>query len=87
MNLEILTKEDLNTAVKEIVEALIPDRSQSIKKYLRSAEVRKLLGISAGTLQNLRINGTIPYTSLGTTKFYDYAEIVKILDMNNSAHQ
>jgi hypothetical protein len=35
------------------------------KKWLKSNEVRKLLKISPGTLQNLRINGTLSFTRIG----------------------
>jgi hypothetical protein len=31
-----------------------------------------MFNISAGTLQNMRINGTLPYSKVGTTILYDY---------------
>jgi len=34
---------------------------QSNKEWLRSSEVRKMLGISHGTLQNLRIKNILPH--------------------------
>lgn len=50
------------------------------KKWLKSREVRKLLGnISPGKLQEMRIRKEIPYTKLGSTYFYDYEEVVKVL--------
>ena len=52
------------------------------KKWLKSPEVRELLSISTGTLQNLRINGTLPYTKIGGVIYYDYDEILKILEEN-----
>lgn len=42
----------------------------------------KLLGISPGTLQNLRINGTIPYTKIGGVLYYDHSEIMEVLEKN-----
>jgi isocitrate dehydrogenase kinase/phosphatase len=45
--------------------------------------VRKLLGISPGTLQNLRINGTLPYTKIGGVLFYDYEEIKLMIEQNH----
>jgi hypothetical protein len=41
-----------------------------------------MLGISPGTLQNMRINGTIPFTKMGGILFYDSGEIQKILESN-----
>jgi predicted site-specific integrase-resolvase len=55
---------------------------QPAKKWLKSYEVRELLNISPGTLQNLRINGTLPYTKIGGVMFYDYEDIKKILTEN-----
>ena len=52
------------------------------KKWLKSSEVRKLLGISTGTLQNLRINGLLSYSKVGGIMFYDYEEIQKLLQGN-----
>ena len=53
-----------------------------VKKWLKSTEVRKLLGISPGTLQNLRINGTLPYSKIGGVIYYDHEEIQNILAQN-----
>jgi hypothetical protein len=39
-----------------------------------------MLGISRGTLQNLRINRSLPYTKLGGIMFYNYEDIEKILE-------
>ncbi|WP_346856334.1 helix-turn-helix domain-containing protein [uncultured Draconibacterium sp.] len=55
--------------------------SQSYK-WLRSKNVREMLGISDSTLQNMRINGTIPAYKLGTTWFYREDEIFMILLAN-----
>lgn len=49
------------------------------KKWLKSHQVRKLINISAGTLQTLRSNGTIPYTRIGGIIYYDSAEIEKMM--------
>lgn len=46
----------------------------------KSYEVRKLLNISAGTLQNLRINGTLAYTKIGGLMYYKYSDIEKVLN-------
>lgn len=49
------------------------------KKWLKSYEVKKLLGVSSGTLQNLRINGTLPFVKIGGVILYDQEDIQKML--------
>jgi hypothetical protein len=55
-----------------------------VKKWLKSVEVRKLLNISPGTLQNLRINGTLRYTKIGGIMYYKLENINKILEGGQS---
>lgn len=50
------------------------------KKWLKSYEVKKLLGISSGTLQTLRNNGTIPFSKIGGTIYYDAHEVNKVIE-------
>ncbi len=86
MAAEIITTDDLRVFKIELlddIKKLINDNSsQAQKKWLKSPEVRKLLNISPGTLQNLRINGTLPYTRMGGALYYDYEDIHKILTGN-----
>lgn len=49
------------------------------KKWLRSSEVRKMLGISAGTLQNFRINRLLPFTRINKLIFYKPEDVEKLL--------
>jgi hypothetical protein len=49
------------------------------KRWLKSYEVRKLLNISAGTLQTLRNNQKIPFSKMGGMIYYDASEIDRIL--------
>jgi len=83
MNLEVITKEDLkefkNDLLAEIRRLMQPVSGQS-KKWLRSAEVRKLLHISPGTLQNLRINGTLHFTRISSIIYYKADDINKMLE-------
>ncbi|QOR73869.1 helix-turn-helix domain-containing protein [Cruoricaptor ignavus] len=81
MSVNILTKEDFEIFKEELFAELREMLSASEKKekrWLRSSEVKKLLNISSGTLQNLRINGTIKYSKVGGTLFYDYQDIEKL---------
>ncbi len=82
----ILTTEDLQEfkieLLQEFKKLLQSNAEFKPKKWLRSPEVRKLLDISPGTLQNLRINGTLPYTKMGGVLYYEYADILKIMQAN-----
>ena len=86
MAANIITTDDLMDfkleLLSSILEMLSTQSGMQIKKWLRSTEVRELLSISPGTLQNLRINGTLPNTKVGGVIYYDYEEIVKILEEN-----
>ncbi|RYY52027.1 MAG: DNA-binding protein [Chitinophagaceae bacterium] len=86
MNLEIITKEDLkqlkNEMLAEIRQLIKPEDRQS-KRWLKSAEVRKLLNISPGTLQNLRINGTLRFTKIGGMMYYKLEDINRLLEGGN----
>ena len=83
MPAQIATTDDLRELKNELLEAfkklLETQNSQSSKKWLRSPEVRNLLGISHATLQTFRINGTLPYTRMGGILYYDADDINKIL--------
>jgi len=85
MSVEILTKEDLVKFKTEILEEfrkVVGPQAVENKKWLKSYEVMKLLKLSPGTLQNLRINGTLPYTKVGGVIYYEYNEILKMLEKN-----
>lgn len=55
------------------------------KKWLKSAEVKKLLGISHGFLQSLRDSGALPFTKIGGSIYYDYEDITFMMSSNKSA--
>jgi len=86
MNVELITREDLkqfkNEMLTEMKHLLKPGQGQS-KQWLKSYEVRKLLNISPGTLQNLRVNGTLRYTKIGGLLYYKFEDIEKLLEGNS----
>ena len=82
----IITPDDLRNFKMELLDdikkLLSNHTTGKLKKYLKSSEVMALLKISPGTLQNLRINGTIPYTKVGGIIFYESDEIQKVMFEN-----
>ncbi|WP_445749413.1 helix-turn-helix domain-containing protein [Polaribacter sp.] len=81
LNHQVITKRDLlnfgNLLLNEIKAGA---QKEEIPQWLKSAEVRKLLKISPGTLQNLRINGTLKYKRVGGIIYYKYEDINKMLN-------
>ena len=86
MPAQIITTDDLREFKVELLDeirVLISEQKNPvIKKWMKSVEVRKLLNISPGTLQTLRINGTLPYTKIGGTNYYNASDIDVLLSKN-----
>ena len=85
MNVDIITKTDLESLKESITEAitnLLPENITPNKKWIRSAEAMKILSCSSGTLQNLRFNHTLPYSKLGGTIYFSLQDIENILESN-----
>ena len=86
MPTSIITTDDLQDFKMELLDdikkLLSNHASGNLKKYLKSSDVMEMLKISPGTLQNLRINGTLPYTKVGGIIFYESDEIQKIMFKN-----
>lgn len=85
MSVQILTTDDLQHFKSELfteLKSLFKTDSPPVKKWLKSDEVKKILKVSPGTLQTLRINGTLQYTKIGGIIYYDYEHIQKTMEQN-----
>lgn len=85
MAIEVLTKEDLyefRTVLLKDIKEILQTKPSETKQWLKSTEVRKLLNISPGTLQTLRINKTLSYTRVGGIIYYAHQDIEKLLQSN-----
>lgn len=71
--------EEKTTTPEMIIKANEPQR-----KWLKSVDVLKMFKIAPSTLLLKRASGEIPYTRIGNTLFYDYDEIMAILQKNKS---
>ncbi|UKJ09185.1 helix-turn-helix domain-containing protein [Solitalea lacus] len=83
MRVELVTREDLDRFKSELfteLKQLLRPEDQPERKWLRSAEVRKLLKISYGTLQHLRIKGVLPFRKVGSIHYYPYGELLNLLE-------
>ncbi|MEQ5789750.1 helix-turn-helix domain-containing protein [Muricauda sp. NFXS6] len=88
MPVNIVTQEDLEefraSLLQELKDILLKHDRITLHRWIKSNSVMEKLEISSGTLQNLRVNGTIPYSRLGGIIYYDEEEIHKILSENKN---
>lgn len=87
MAIEVITKEDLAEfrvqLLNDIRQFLCnPQEAKLYKPWLKNSEVRKLLNISANTLQRLRVAGKLRSNKIGGIHFYRYDDIAKLLNNN-----
>lgn len=85
MEIEIITRRDLEEfryrLIDELVEIIRNQDSKTEAEYLRSKEVRKLLGgISNGTLQNLRVKGLLKPSKIEGVFYYKLSEVKALLN-------
>ena len=83
MAAEIITKEDLNefrSMLINDIKSLLGQAPAEPQKWLKSYQVKNLLKISPGTLQNLRVNGTLPFTKIGGILYYKYEDIMQVMN-------
>ena len=81
---QLVTVSDLQAFKTELllsIKNILSDANkQLVKKWLKSYEVKKMMDISSGTLQNLRANGTLPFTKIGGIIYYNLEDIEKVLE-------
>ena len=84
MHVEMITKADFDQFKSELLEEIKRivklDGTDQSKKWLKSNEVRKLLKISPGTLQTLRVNGTLSFSRIGSLIYYKREDINRLLE-------
>lgn len=83
MPLELLTIKDLNDfkaeLIRELKQLLTKNDLSNPKNLLKSREVRSMLKISPGTLQNLRRNQTLHSRKIGGIIYYHYEDIERLM--------
>ncbi|MCH8903132.1 MAG: helix-turn-helix domain-containing protein [Bacteroidetes bacterium] len=82
---QIATKEDLKQLEDSLLKSmanLLLEQKPANKKWLKSKQVKEILGISDGTLQNLRINGTLNPTKVGGSYYYDLEGLMQVFENN-----
>ena len=86
MGASVVSTEDLMLFKAQLLEEfetlMVEHTHPQPKTWMRSGQVMERLGISHGTLQNLRNKKTIPYYRVENIIFYDAIEIDELLMSN-----
>jgi len=84
MAMELLTLDDLQQFKTDLfneLQVMLQSKPDSSKKrWLKSHEVERLLKISTTKLQNMRVEGIIPYSKIGNTIFYDIEDVNTVIE-------
>jgi len=86
MAIEIITKDDLEAFRKTLlldIRVLLCEKRQDHTEWLRCADVRKMLKVSTGTVQNLRITGKLKSQKVGGIHFYKLTDVQNMLNGKN----
>ncbi|GAA3989374.1 hypothetical protein FHS10_000352 [Mucilaginibacter dorajii] len=82
MAIELITKEDLEVFRRLLlndIKLLLSEKIEDNKTWLRCSDVRRMLKISTGTLQNLRISGKLKSQKVGGIHFYRLTDIENMI--------
>ena len=89
MPANILTTDDLREfklellqEFKDLLFSANSARINSTKRFLKTSEVLELLDLSPTSLQNLRNARVLPYSKINGTIFYDWNDIVQLIESN-----
>lgn len=84
MNIELLTVNDLNSLKQEIISELknFIQGCEPENTWLKTSEIKKILGCSEGTLVNLRASGMLPYSKIKGTIYVRKNDLNKLFESN-----
>ena len=85
MSILVINAEDLERQLQKVVnevKSAVTNNDSSNVRWIRSKQVKELLGISDSKLQTMRINRSITYSQIDGTYFYDKESILSLLEQN-----
>ena len=87
MPANIITTDDLREFKTELIEQLkelIRSNQEPARKkrFLKTSELQEALGLSPSTIHQLRIMRILPYTKINGVIFYDWEDIVVMMQKN-----
>lgn len=79
---DLATKQDIEMLRQELLQvfAKLSHNASPQKEWLRTKEVRDMLGLSAGSLSNWRIKGILKPTKIDGIYYYRLSEIMALLN-------
>jgi hypothetical protein len=83
MSMEAITKEDLNQFKHDLLSELknlLQHKPATKQKWLKTYQVCELLGICRNKLHQMRRNGTINGTKIGSLIFYSEDDITQLMN-------
>lgn len=89
MSQELITKEDLEKfrqILLEDIKSIIRPTTHDRDEWLRCSDVRKMLKVSTGTIQNLRISGKLKSNKVGGMHFYKRSDIENLIQGRENKH-
>ncbi|MFC2080880.1 helix-turn-helix domain-containing protein [Bacteroidota bacterium] len=84
---ELLTRKDLYDLEAKIMDKLnkLSEKDDNRKKWYRTADLIKILNLSASSIQSLRTSGTLPFSKVGGTLFYDPNDVKEMITKNKKS--
>lgn len=75
--------EEFRLKLLEDIKQLLAEKYQKpLRRWIKSNEAVRLLTVAPVTLQRLRNDGTLPFTRMGRTIYYDFNDIEAMLVKN-----
>ena len=87
MPANIITTDDLREFKTELIEQIkdiisTPQGQANQKRFLKTSELQEALGLSPSTIHQLRIMRILPFTKINGVIFYDWEDIVVMMQKN-----
>ena len=85
MSILVITAEDLERQLQKVVDEVksaVTITDSNNVRWIRSKQVKELLGVSDSKLQTMRINRSITSSQIDGTYFYDKESILSLLEQN-----
>lgn len=81
---QLVTVDDLENLKEDLLNCmrhLLSDKNEKpVKKWLKAAEARKLLGFSPGKLQVIRDSGLLTFSKIGGNIYYDRDDLMELFE-------
>ncbi len=84
MKIELITSQHLSDLKMEIINEIkqVVNGKSFECDWMKSKEVKKVLGCSEGTLANLRATGVLPYSKISGTLYFRKSDLQKLFENN-----